>query len=81
MIELLKMIFGGHLERGAIAMTVERMICEGDYLVEQATGEAKTLGGEPYDNTYCRIWHFRDGKIDSLLEFMDTELARRCLWT
>ena len=34
-----------------------------------------------YDNVYCRVWRFRDGKIAALTEYMDTELARRRLWT
>lgn len=81
MIDFLKTLFGSRLERSAIAMTNEGLVGEGDVVVEQARGQAKTLAGEPYDNEYCRVWRFRGGKIVALTEYMDTELARRCLWT
>lgn len=80
MIDLLKALFGQKLERSAIAMTIENMIAEGDYVVEQARGQARTLDGQDYNNVYCRVWRFRDGKIAALAEYMDTELARRCMW-
>ena len=81
MIELLTVVFGKHLERSAIAMTIENMIAEGDCVVEQAHGEARTLDGQDYNNVYCRVWRFREGKIAALTEYMDTALARQCLWS
>ena len=81
MIEAIAALFGSKLEGGAIEMTIERLIAEGDFVVEQARGKARTLAGEAYDNVYCRVWRFRDGKVASLTEYMDTELARRRLWT
>ena len=62
MIELLKTLFGEKLERSAIAMTIENMIAEGDYVAEQSRGKARTLDGQDYNNVYCRVWRFRDGK-------------------
>jgi ketosteroid isomerase-like protein len=76
----LKTLFAQKLERSAIAMTIENMIAEGDYVAEQARGKARTLDGQDYNNVYCRVWRFRDGKIAALTEYMDTELARRCIW-
>lgn len=81
MIDFLKELFGSRLERGAIAMSSENMIAEGPFVVEQAIGRATTVEGEAYDNAYCRVWNFRGDKIAELTEYMDTELARRCLWS
>lgn len=81
LVESLKALFGSKLERGAITMTIENLIAEGDFVVEQAAGKARTVEGVDYNNSYCRVWRFRDGKVASLTEYMDTELARGCLWS
>jgi len=70
---------GTLLVDGAIAMTIENLIAEGDSVVEQAWGKSQTKTGNPYDNTYCRVWRFTDGKIKSMTEYLDTELARRAI--
>lgn len=64
---------------GAIAMTIEHLIAEGDYVAEQARGVARTKDGKDYNNTYCRVWRITDGKIRSMQEYLDTELVRACL--
>ncbi|MCS6925960.1 MAG: nuclear transport factor 2 family protein [Candidatus Binatia bacterium] len=64
---------------GAIAMTIENLIAEGDYVAEQARGVARTKDGKDYNNTYCRVWCITDGKVRSIQEYLDTELVRACL--
>jgi uncharacterized protein len=64
---------------GAIAMTIENLIAEGDYVAEQSRGKARTKDGKDYNNTYCRVWHITDGKIRAMQEYLDTELVRKCL--
>jgi len=64
---------------GAIAMTIEHLIAEGDYVAEQARGKARTKDGKDYNNTYCRVWRITDGKIRTMQEYLDTELVRACL--
>ena len=64
---------------GAIAMTIEKLIAEGDFVAEQARGVARTKSGKDYNNTYCRVWRITDGKIRSMQEYLDTELVRSCL--
>jgi ketosteroid isomerase-like protein len=61
---------------GAIVMTIDRLIAEGDYVVEQARGQSRTKDGRDYNNTYCRVWRIVDGKVKSVNEYMDIELAR-----
>jgi len=64
---------------GAIAMTIENLIADGDFVAEQAQGVARTKSGKDYNNTYCRVWRITDGKIRSMQEYLDTELVRSCL--
>lgn len=80
-IKILKKVFGAKIVNSAIPMTIDNFITEGEFVVEQAHGRAKTLDGRDYNNSYCRVWRVVDGKIRSLNEYMDTELARACLWT
>ena len=76
----LRNTLGTRLEGGgAIAMTIENLIAEGDYVAEQARGKARTKDGKDYNNTYCRVWRITDGKIRSMQEYLDTELVRTCL--
>ncbi len=64
---------------GAIAMTIDALTAEGDYVAEQSRGTARTKAGQDYNNTYCRVWHITDGKIRMMQEYLDTELVRACL--
>ncbi len=65
------------LEGGTIAMTIDNLIAEGEYVAEQARGRARTKEGKDYNNTYCRIWHIVGGKVQSIVEYLDTELVRK----
>ena len=78
-LEGLQSILGTRLEGGAIAMTIENLIAEGDYVAEQARGTARTRNGKTYNNTYCRVWRIVDGKIRSVIEYLDTETVRTTL--
>ena len=55
----------------------ENFIAEGDYVALQGRGEARTKSGVDYNNTYCWVYRFRDGKIISIVEYLDTELVRK----
>lgn len=63
----------GQLKAG-IASRLEHMIAEGDTVVAQTAGQAETLDGTPYNNTYCQVFRIRDGKIAAVREYMDTAL-------
>ena len=65
-----------NLASAGIEMTIENLIAEGEYVVEQARGQARTAAEKDYNNTYCRVWHIVDGKVQSLVEYLDTELVR-----
>jgi ketosteroid isomerase-like protein len=72
-------ILGQRLENGTIAMTIENLVADGEYVAEQATGVSRTHTGKDYNNIYCRVWRIVDGKIHSLTEYLDTELVRDAL--
>jgi ketosteroid isomerase-like protein len=65
----------GRLKEG-IRTRVHRLIAEGEHVVAETSGEAETLDGRPYNNTYCWIIRLRDGKFAQITEYMDTELIR-----
>jgi hypothetical protein len=76
----LRNALGARLENGgAIVMTIENLIADGDYVAEQSHGKARTKDGKDYNNTYCRVWRIMDGKIHAMQEYLDTELVRTCL--
>lgn len=62
---------------GHTRITPENFIAEGDYVALQGRGEARTKSGIDYNNTYCWVYKFRDGKIISIVEYLDTELVRK----
>lgn len=67
---------GAQLE-GALTITVDNMIAEGDNVVVQSHGKSSTRKGIPYNNTYCQIFRIDGGKIKEMTEYLDTELVTR----
>ena len=64
------------LEDG-IKLEIHNMIAEGDQVVFEAYGTARTPEGVDYNNTYCMVVRMRDGQIASVREYLDTELVSR----
>jgi ketosteroid isomerase-like protein len=67
--------FGVALEGGRIPLKVHKILADDDCVVVLATGAARTKTGFDYCNDYCEVWNVVDGKIVSLVEYMDTQLA------
>ena len=61
---------------GPAEIRPENFIAEGDFVAMQSTGSARTKSGIDYNNTYCHVFRFRDGKIVEVTEYLDTELVR-----
>lgn len=59
--------------------TPERLIAEGDHVVVQCRGSVSTRSGRRYDNTYCWVCRFADGKLVEMTEYLDTELLGSAL--
>lgn len=55
------------------------LIAEGDQVVAEVRGSVLAKSGQRYDNEYCFIFRFRDGKIFEVVEYCDTALGERAL--
>ena len=55
------------------------LVAEGEMVVAEVRGDVMLKSGERYDNHYCFIFHFRDGKIVEVVEYCDTDLEERVL--
>ncbi len=49
------------------------MVAEGDKVAVEAMSEGEHISGQTYSNEYHFLFQFRDGKLLSLKEYMDTE--------
>ena len=74
-------LFGALRERvqGRMKTIADRFIAEGDLVAVECHGQNTTRSGKPYNNRYCWVCRFRDGKMVELVEYMDTELVRSAL--
>jgi uncharacterized protein (TIGR02246 family) len=68
---------GGVLEAfpGGLRFTIETMTAEEDRVAVVATSEGEHVSGKPYRNHYHFLFTWRDGKLQELREYMDTELV------
>lgn len=64
---------------GQYTNTAQRFIAEGDYVVVECRGRFTTKSGKPYNNTYCYVCRFENGKMKELTEYMDTQLVVEAL--
>ena len=67
---------GAQLE-GALIITIDNLIADGDFVVVQSHGKSMTRKGIAYNNTYCQVFRIGDGKIREATEYLDTELVTR----
>lgn len=59
--------------------TAQRVIAEDDYVVVQCKGNVVTKAGKAYNNDYCYVIRFADGKMRELTEYFDTKLVAEAL--
>jgi ketosteroid isomerase-like protein len=55
------------------------MIAEDDYVAVECRGRVMTKSGKAYNNQYCYVIRFADGKMRELMEYFDTELVTAAL--
>jgi uncharacterized protein len=53
---------------------------EGERVVVEFEGNARTITGEDYNNQYCMVFAMRDGRIAQVNEYFCTILADKVLW-
>jgi ketosteroid isomerase-like protein len=74
-------LFGALRSRiaGNITTTAHRFIAEDDFVVVEARGSNTTKAGKPYNNSYCFVFRIREGKLQEVTEYLDTELVTSAL--
>lgn len=60
---------------GPTIATIKNIVAEGDYVVVESSGEVTTKTGKPYNNIYCEIYRFSNGKIQEVTVYLDTALV------
>jgi ketosteroid isomerase-like protein/catechol 2,3-dioxygenase-like lactoylglutathione lyase family enzyme len=63
----------------AVKISSRRFIADDDLVVVEASGEATTITGRPYNNSYCWIFRLAGGKVAEITEYLDTELVAHAL--
>lgn len=56
-----------------LQFTIHGMVAEGDKVAVEAESNGLHASGKHYSNRYHFLFEFRDGKLLSLKEYMDTE--------
>jgi uncharacterized protein len=65
----------GEVLEDGIKVRISTLTAEGDRVVLEAKGEARSKAGLPYNNDYCIVVTVRDGKIAHVREYLDSELV------
>jgi ketosteroid isomerase-like protein len=74
---LLKPLYAQFTAPSSIIAT--RILADGDFVVMECQGDAMTISGERYANTYCFVIRMADGRMREITEYMDTALVERVL--
>jgi ketosteroid isomerase-like protein len=56
-----------------------RIVAEDDVVVVEARGEVMTKAGQAYNQTYCYVLLFAEGRVRELTEYLDTDLVNQVL--
>ena len=56
-------------------ITIKNIVAEGDYVVIENSGDAKTKSGKPYNQTYCDVFKFKGEMLHEITTYLDTALS------
>tara|TARA_B110001450_G_C17558057_1_gene455526 strand:+ start:180 stop:443 length:264 start_codon:yes stop_codon:yes gene_type:complete len=65
--------------QNGVAITVNDIVTGDGIAVVQFNGKANGRTGMPYNNEYVHVLRYRDDKICSITEFLDTNLFYKLL--
>jgi ketosteroid isomerase-like protein len=65
---------------GTASLEVGTVVAEGAYVAAEWIFRRKTLDGRDYENTFFGLFQMRNGEIQSLREYLDTQYAKDMLW-
>ena len=68
-----------HIDENGVAITVNDIVTGDGIAFVQFNGTAKGRTGMTYNNEYVHLLHYRDNKICSITEFLDTALFYKLL--
>ncbi len=60
-------------------ITAHTFIADGDHVVVEGRGHNATKTGKSYDNRYCWVFRFAEGRVVELVEYTDTALIEAAL--
>jgi uncharacterized protein len=66
---------------GTLKVEVRNIIAEGDLVAVEWVTSRKTISGRDYLNYFNGLFQVRDGKIQSLREYLDTQYAKEVLFS
>lgn len=68
-------------EPGSLAFEIRGIRSDADCVIVEYMGTGRSASeGRPYRNTYCTIFEFRDARISSVREYLDTAHVRDVLY-
>lgn len=83
-----KGIFEGFLAKaaplfqpGSLAIEVRNTIAEGDCVAVEWIARGKTAKGKPYENYYHVMFEVKNGKVQTIREYVDTLYAKEVLFS
>ncbi|NOT54110.1 MAG: nuclear transport factor 2 family protein [Deltaproteobacteria bacterium] len=83
-----KGIFEGFLAKagplfqpGSLAIEVRNTIAEGDCVAVEWIARGKTVKGKPYENYYHIMFEVKNGKVQTVREYVDTLYAKEVLFS
>ncbi|MEM7466684.1 MAG: nuclear transport factor 2 family protein [Pseudomonadota bacterium] len=65
----------GEVLEDGIKVTINSLTAEGDRVIMESKGLARTKAGVDYNNDYCIVITVKDGLIVAVREYLDTELV------
>lgn len=63
-------------KNGAITLTPEAFTAQGERVAVETESYSEMTNGKVYNNSYHFVFVIRDGKIETVKEFLDTEHTR-----
>jgi uncharacterized protein len=66
-----------YYEPGSIDIEITSLMADGELVTMEWTSRARTVAGEPYENHCIGVFTVRDGQIQAVREYMDTQYAAR----
>jgi ketosteroid isomerase-like protein len=60
-------------------ITIKSIIGEGNLVVVESIGEARTKTGKPYNQAYCEVFRFTGEELQEVTTYLDTALSIEAL--